>query len=104
MNIHDNMEDLMEPFASGAYYCKEMGGSYSIKSVLPALCPNDPELDYESLGLIKDGAVAMKKYASLHEQTPEKIAEIREALLAYCHLDTLAMVKVLEKLYEMAAD
>lgn len=29
-----------------------------------------------------------------------KVAKLREALLRYCKLDTLAMVKVLEKLKE----
>ena len=46
MALHDNMIDLAAPFRSGAYYCRAMGGSYSIKAVLPALCPDDPELDY----------------------------------------------------------
>lgn len=44
----------------------------------------------------------MTAYATLHEQTPEEIEKIRVALLAYCRLDTLAMVKVLGKLYEAA--
>ena len=43
----------------------------------------------------------MALYPTLHEQQPEDIVKIREALLAYCKLDTLAMVKILEKLYEM---
>ncbi|MCL2140518.1 MAG: DUF2779 domain-containing protein [Dehalococcoidia bacterium] len=99
MSINDGMIDLAVPFQSGDYYCQEMGGSYSIKSVLPALCPDDPELNYNALSLIHNGSEAMETYATLHEQPPEAIAEIRVALLAYCHLDTLAMVKVLERLY-----
>lgn len=99
MGIHDHMLDLMIPFQSGAYYRREMGGSYSIKKVLPALCPDDPELDYHALNLVHNGEEAMTAYASLHEKPPEEIAEILAALLAYCRLDTLAMVKILEKLY-----
>jgi hypothetical protein len=34
-------------------------------------------------------------------QAADEIAGIRAALPAYCRLDTLAMVKVLEKLYEI---
>ena len=98
MSIHDNMVDLAAPFRSGAYYCREMGGSFSIKSVLPALCPNDPELDYKALDLIQDGGDAMTAYASLHEKTQSEIEEIRKALLAYCKLDTLAMTKILDVL------
>ena len=103
MNIHDNMVDLATPFQSGAYYCREMGGSYSIKSVLPALCPDDRELDYTALNIIHNGNEAMNTYATLHEKQPEEIAEIRAALMAYCRLDTLAMVKVLGKLYQLAS-
>ena len=46
----------------------------------------------------------MAAYASLHEKSPEEIEAVRAALLAYCRLDTLAMVKILEKLYGLAAD
>src|SRR5215510_192558 len=49
MNIHGNIKDLMKPFQSRAYYNREQRGSYSIKAVLPVLCPNDPELDYNKL-------------------------------------------------------
>ena len=101
MIIHDNMVDLAYPFQSGAYYCREMGGGYSIKAVLPALCPDDPELDYNSLPLIHNGSEAMFAYATLKEQLPDAAVKIRQALLAYCRLDTLAMVKILERLYSV---
>ncbi len=100
MALYDNFVDLAQPFASGAYYTKAMAGSYSIKAVLPALCPDDPELDYHNLSLIHNGSEAMEAYATLHLQSPEVIEETRQALLAYCCLDTLAMVKILEKLYQ----
>ena len=98
MNIHGGIKDLAEPFRKGYYYCREMGGSYSIKAVLPALFPDDPELDYAALNLIHNGSEAMNAFATLHEKTPTEIAGIREALLAYCRLDTLAMVRILDKL------
>ena len=104
MNIHDNMKDLMVPFEKGDYYCKEMQGSYSIKLVLPALFPNDPELDYHALEGIHNGGEAMQAYPDLVNHTPEEQAIIRKNLLAYCRLDTLAMVKVLEKLYDMTKE
>jgi hypothetical protein len=95
------MIDLAAPFRSGAYYCREMCGSYSIKAVLPALCPPSgyPELDYMSLE-IRNGSAAMSAYAELGDKPPEEIAVTRKALLEYCRLDTLAMVRILEKLYE----
>ena len=102
LSIEANILDLADPFSKGYYYCREMGGSYSIKVVLPALCGDDPELDYKKLDLIQNGSAAMAAFATLHEQQPEEIIRIREALLAYCKLDTLAMVRVLNKLYEVA--
>lgn len=99
MNIHDNMKDLMVPFQKGDYYCRDMQGSYSIKYVLPALCPNDPELNYHNLEEIHHGGEASTAFAELHTKSPEEIARTRKNLLKYCGLDTLAMVKILEKLY-----
>ena len=69
--------------------------------MLPALCSDDPELDYHSLEGIHNGSEAMNAFADLPNHTTEEIATIRKNLLAYCRLDTLAMVKVLEKLEEM---
>jgi len=103
MSIYDNMIDLAVPFQSGAYYCRDMRGSFSIKAVLPALFPDNPELDYNALNIVKNGSDAMGIYATLHERPPDEIAEIRTALLAYCKLDTLAMVRILEKLYELTS-
>ncbi len=101
MNIHDNMKDLMIPFQKQYYYSEALEGSYSIKYVLPAMCPNDPELDYHALDGIHNGGEAMTAFANLPNHTPEEIATIRKNLLAYCRLDTLAMVKILEKLYDI---
>ncbi|GBU26554.1 hypothetical protein R84B8_00064 [Treponema sp. R8-4-B8] len=103
MNIHDNIKDLMLPFQSRDYYSLELGGSYSIKKVLPALCPNDPELDYNKLDLVHNGGEAQNTYAELAEKSPEERERIRAALLAYCRLDTIAMVKILEKLTNICA-
>ena len=76
-----------------------LGGSFSIKSVLPALFPGDPQLDYHALsGLCQNGGDAMNLFPSIAKMTPEDAAAAREALLRYCELDTLAMVKVWEKL------
>jgi len=105
MSINANMIDLMDPFSSGAYYTRELGGGYSIKKVLPALLPGDPELDYKSLDeRVQHGGNAMDIYPTMHLQPPEEAEAIRKALLAYCRLDTLAMVKILEKLYELVCD
>lgn len=89
------IKDLMIPFRQKYYYAKEMKGSYSIKSVLPALVP---ELSYDALK-INEGGLATIAYESLQTETDiVKITETRKQLLEYCRLDTLAMVKILEKL------
>ena len=133
LNIADNIKDLIDPFRAGDYYVPAMGGSFSIKSVLPALFPNDPELDYHNLDdRCQNGGDAMTIFPRLQqmeESLPkqgvqnqdgllvmadslmplpeqirirEEIAASRKALLDYCKLDTWAMVKVWQKLKEMA--
>ena len=101
MNIHDNIKDLMIPFQQKYYYTKDMDGSYSIKYVLPALFPNDPELNYKNLDLIHNGSEAMNEFAILGDYSKDKQKEIRKALLEYCGLDTYAMVKIYYKLLEV---
>ena len=102
MNIYDNMQDLMIVFKQRDYYTKEMYGSYSIKYVLPALFPNDPELNYHNLDLIHNGVEASGNYANLGEYEQEEQEKIKEALLKYCKLDTYAMVKIWQKLNDVS--
>ena len=99
--FNDNMVDLMIPFKNRDYYTKEMKGSYSIKYVLPALYPDDAELDYSELSLIHKGDEASNAFLSLNDKTPDEQAEIRKALLEYCKLDTYAMVKIWENFKEV---
>lgn len=101
MMIHKNIKDLMVPFQKQYYYDKNMNGSYSIKAVLPALFPDDPELDYKNLDLIHNGIEAMVMYQRAEEFDAEKIEAVRNSLLKYCGLDTFAMVKIWEKLKEV---
>ena len=101
MNIYDNMQDLMIIFQKRDYYIKEMYGSYSIKYVLPAVFPNDKELDYHNLDLIHNGGEASNSYAKMGDMSIEERTKIRESLLRYCELDTYAMVKIWYKLREI---
>ena len=96
--LTDRFVDLIQPFRNLGYYHPDFNGSFSIKSVLPAMFPNEPELDYKQLD-IQDGGMAMDTFASLYLlKDPKQRDEIRKQLLAYCHLDTLAMVRIWEKL------
>ena len=102
LSIRDHIADLLDPFAAGYYYNRAMGGSFSIKSVLPAICPGDPELDYHELEGVHNGTEAMTVFPAIQYMEPEEREKARKNLLAYCRLDTLAMVKVWEELKRAA--
>ena len=100
--INHNMVDFMVPFKNRDYYMKEMEGSYSIKYVLPALYPDDSELDYSNLPLVHNGGEASESFLKLRNEIPEELKErIKESLRIYWELDTYAMVKLLEKFKEV---
>ena len=101
MNIHDHIVDLMVPFRQKQYYCRAMQGSYSIKAVLPALFPDDPELDYHNLEGVHNGGEASTAFVKMKDMPLEDAEAVRSQLLKYCGLDTLAMVRVWEKLMEI---
>jgi predicted RecB family nuclease len=89
------IKDLITPFENKLYYHPLMKGSYSIKNVLPALVS---DLNYNTLN-IGSGSIAMAAFEHLQTEVDIfKIAETRDALKAYCEMDTLAMVKILEVL------
>jgi hypothetical protein len=93
--IQKRMVDLMTPFRKRFYYLPTMQNSYSLKLVLPALVP---ELSYDDM-VISNGSDASEAFYNLRFENDEsKIKNTRKALLDYCGLDTLAMVKLLEKL------
>ena len=102
--INKNIMDIKQPFSDRNYYLKEMAGSASLKEVLPALYPDDPELDYDKLSFVHKGDEASNAFLSLRYETPENQKKIRQALLEYCKLDTLAMVKIWEKFREVTRD
>ena len=94
--IIDRLKDLMVPFQQKWYYTPEMKGSYSIKAVLPALVP---ELSYKNLE-IKEGGTASNTFTQMVlGEFKGDIIQTRNDLLAYCKMDTYAMVRILEKLY-----
>ena len=92
--IQERIVDLMAPFRK-YYRLPAMDWSYSIKSVLPSLVP---ELSYDSLA-IGNGGDASAAFYNLKKVEDKMEKEVtRKALLEYCGLDTLAMVRILEKL------
>ena len=95
--INENMQDLMIPFQKKWYVTPSMNGSYSIKYVLPALVP-EFEKAYKELDGVQNGSQAMNAFARLGSLDKKEKQKMRNSLLEYCKLDTLAMVKILEKL------
>lgn len=93
-SIISRLFDLLDVVRNYCYH-PEFRGSFSIKKVLPALVP---ELGYDDL-IIGDGGSASQAYAEmLSNCSPEKYAELRQALLEYCKRDTLAMVQLFRRL------
>jgi hypothetical protein len=98
-NRVERMVDLLVPFRQRSYWHPGMGGSNSLKQVLPVFAP---ELSYEDLE-IGDGESAMAAFLSLEEEgDPRRTDELRQALWHYCELDTLAMVRIVDGLREAA--
>lgn len=77
-------------------------GSFSLKRVLPVLVE---DMSYESLAVC-EGEMATNEIARLlfegDAMSPRERSAVRRALLEYCALDTLAMVKLLERLRALA--
>jgi hypothetical protein len=89
-------------FQEGYYYVKSMGGSFSLKSILPALYPDDPNMDYHNLdGEVKNGMQAMNAIAKIQILSADEAEKLRQDLIQYCALDTFAVVKILKKLYDV---
>jgi predicted RecB family nuclease len=97
----DRLVDLL-PMVRNHIYHPAFGGSFSLKSVLPAMVP---ELRYDLLP-IGDGQTASLELERLMfqeaEMAPEARAQLREDLLRYCQQDTWGLVKLLERLRLLA--
>jgi hypothetical protein len=93
--VLERVVDLMVPFRRKHLYTPKMNGSYSLKAVLPALVP---DLSYSDLEIQEGGSASMTYESLYYDIDPESITKKREALLKYCELDTLSMVRILNVL------
>ena len=95
--IREKLIDLL-PVVRNHVYHPEFGGSFSLKSVLPALVP---ALSYADLQ-VKEGELAslelMRLMLRREELRDAERTRLRRDLLAYCERDSWAMVKLLERL------
>jgi hypothetical protein len=90
------IKDLLEPFTKRYYYSPLMNGSVSLKKVLEVMVDSD-ELSYKNLS-IRNGAMAMNMYGKFQQLSLLEQIETRRALLEYCFVDCLGMIKVAEAL------
>lgn len=97
------LTDLLQVVRDHVYH-PAFGGSFSLKSVLPALVP---KLSYEGL-TIANGTAASCELERLLVGTDEPDASAKEttrrALLAYCGRDTLGMVRIYQWLRTQSMD
>jgi hypothetical protein len=89
----------LKPITQDAYYNPIQKGSWSIKAVLTAMVP---ELSYKNLDTVQDGGGAQQAYLKAIglagvDGGIADIELIRKQLLAYCELDTFAMVRIWQK-------
>lgn len=99
-HIQKRLVDL-HPIVKKHYYHPNMRGSWSIKKVLPAMVP---DLNYNDLDGINEGQAASNAYGVMIDpSTPEILRErLAHELREYCKLDTLAMVRVAQRLAKAA--
>ncbi len=101
LDVARRLVDLL-PIVRDNVYHPDFGGSFSLKAVAPALVPR---LGYGDLDIGEGATAATVLEALLLRGEAIPAAErkkLRRQLLAYCERDTLAMVKVYEKLLTLA--
>jgi hypothetical protein len=98
-DLNDRIYDLGDFINFGFYLHPKFKGSWSIKNVLTIMVP---ELSYDEMEIGK-GDQAMMAWCELinDKLSIEETKKTKTALLAYCKLDTWAMVKIWKKLYSM---
>lgn len=76
------------------YYHPGFHGSYSIKKVLPVVVP---DMGYEGM-VVDNGLDASALFANMAKgrYNREQASRVRESLLEYCGVDTMAMVRLVE--------
>ncbi|MCB1775613.1 MAG: DUF2779 domain-containing protein [Gammaproteobacteria bacterium] len=89
--LAERIVDLL-PVIRQHYYHPAMRGSFSIKAVLPTVAPGST---YDGLD-VKDGVAAQVAFEEAIDPATDasRRNEIRQSLLTYCALDTLAMVQL----------
>lgn len=104
LSLNERMVDLY-PIAKKHFYHPSQHGSWSIKHLLPAVCP-DMKDSYELLNGVQNGVMAMDAYhkaVDLPDTSPDKEL-IAKSLREYCALDTWAMVRLWSEFTDQKLD
>jgi hypothetical protein len=93
--IIDRFKDLHATIRR-CFYHPDFQGSFSLKSVLPAVLP---AMSYETLSIQEGSQASVEYFRMLDPATSsEEREKIKKDLLDYCGHDTLAMVRIREEL------
>lgn len=98
-SLNKRIYDLEDVFSKNDYVHPGFLGKSSIKYVLPVLVP---ELSYKDLAIGKGDIASVRWYEIVTKENEDGQAQVFNDLLAYCKLDTLAMVKIYEHLLSIA--
>ena len=95
--IIDRLVDLAIPYRKHIS-TEATKRKWSLKIVMPTFLPHKT---YGNLD-IQDGMAAMDAYRSLAQLNDTEKKDARQAMLAYCKLDTEAVLELYEKLFELS--
>jgi hypothetical protein len=102
LSIAERLADLL-PVVRDYVYHPDFRGSFSLKRVLPALCPGP---GYDELEVAEGSAASVElerlMFSSSAMAESEK-ASLRTALLRYCALDTMSLARLLQRLRQLAS-
>lgn len=94
--VNSRVEDLGDIFSKQMYVDPKFKGSWSIKKVLPVICP---ELTYHGME-VSNGTEAMVTWEEITYGNISQLEKEEKSknLLKYCELDTYAMVRIWEEM------
>lgn len=99
-DVIGRLVDLL-PIVRQNVYHPDFGGSFSLKSVLPALVPS---MNYLRLEIGNGARASVELWRLMFDKTiaARERAKLRKTLFEYCRTDTLAMVEIVRALRRLA--
>lgn len=99
-NVNARIYDLMSVVEKGYYWHPKFKGSASIKNVLPVVVP---ELSYDELSINRGDQASVAWWQLVHgHNSAEEVESTLRGLRDYCRLDTLAMVRIYQRFYQLS--